>query len=80
MFLYFGSIITEDGECTTEFCTSSNRGRAIGASLQKIWKRHSTPISMKIRLMKAPVWPAATYGHKSWTLIKKMKHVSRTLK
>jgi len=47
-FPYLGSLITKDGECTTEFCTRLNRGQAIGASLQKIWKRHSIPISTKI--------------------------------
>ena len=41
MFPYTVSLITEDGECTTEFCTRLNRGQAIGASLQKIWKSHS---------------------------------------
>jgi len=35
---YLGSLITEDGECTTEFRTKLNRGQAIGASLQKIGK------------------------------------------
>jgi len=40
-FLYLGYLITEDGECTTEFHTRLNRGQAIGASLQKIWKSHS---------------------------------------
>ena len=40
------------------------------ASLQKIWKSHSIPISTKIRLMKALVWPVATYGCESWTLRK----------
>ena len=34
-FLYFGSRITEDGECTTEFRTWLNRGQAIGASLHE---------------------------------------------
>ena len=56
-FPYLGSLITVDGECTTEFRT---RGQAIGASLQKIWKSHSILISTKIRLMKALVWPVAT--------------------
>ena len=37
-FPYLGSLITEDDECTTEFRTRLNRGKAIGASLQKIWK------------------------------------------
>jgi len=43
-FPYLGSLITEDGECMTEFRTRLNRGQAIGASLQKIWKSHSIPI------------------------------------
>jgi len=54
-FPYYGSLITEDGECTTEFRTRLNRGQAIGPSLQKIWKCHSIPISTKIRLMQALV-------------------------
>jgi len=66
----FPYLITEDGECTTEFRTRLNRGQAIGASLQKIWKSHSIPISTKIRLTKALVWPVATYGCESWTLRK----------
>jgi len=66
-FPYLGSLITEDGECTTEFRT---RKHAIEASLQKIWKSHSIPISTKIRLMKELVWPVATYGCESWTLRK----------
>jgi len=68
-FPYLGSLITEDGECTTEFRTKLNRGQSIGASLQKIWKSHSIPI----RLMKALVWPVATYGCESWTLRKNEK-------
>jgi len=46
------------------------RGQAIGASLQKIWKSQSIPISTKIRLTKALVWPVATYGCESWTVRK----------
>jgi len=47
-FPYLGSLITKDGECTTEFRMTLTRGKAIGASLQKIWKSHSIPISTKI--------------------------------
>jgi len=61
-----GSLITEDGECTTEFRTRLSRGQGI-RTLQKIWKSHSIPISTKIRLMQALVWPLATYGCESWT-------------
>ena len=39
MFPYLGSLITEDGECTTEFRTRLSRPQAIGTSLQKIWTR-----------------------------------------
>jgi len=53
-----------------EFRTRLNRGQAIGESLQKIWKSHGISISRKIRLMKALVWPVATYGCESWTLKK----------
>jgi len=54
-FPYLGSPITEDGKCTTEFRTRLNRGQAIGASLQKIWKSHCIPISTQIELMQALV-------------------------
>ena len=69
-FPYLGSLITEVGECTTEFRTRLSRGQAIGASLQKIWKSHSIPISTKTRLMKALVLPVVMYGCESWTFRK----------
>jgi len=65
-----GSLNTEDSECTTELRTKLNRGQAIGASLQKVWKSYSIPISTKIRLMKALVLHVAKYGCESWTLRK----------
>jgi len=79
-FPYLGSLITEDGECTTEFRNRLNRGQAIGASLQKIWKSHSIRISTKIRLMKALVWPVATYGCEGWTSERMKKHVLTPLR
>jgi len=48
-FPYLGSLITEDAECTTTFRTRLNRGQAIGASLQKIWKSHSIPYRFQRR-------------------------------
>ena len=74
-FLYLGSLITENGECTTQFRTRLNRGQVIGASLKKIWKSHSISISTKIWLIKALVWPVATYGCESWTRRRMKKHV-----
>jgi len=55
---------------TTELRTRLNTAQATGESLQKIWKSHSIPISTKIRLMKALVWPVVMYGCESWTLRK----------
>ena len=66
-------MITDDGECTTEFRTRLNKGQAIGASREKIWKIHSIRISTKIRLMKALVWPATTYGYMKAGLSERMK-------
>ena len=55
----------------SEFAVGKSPRRiAEAASLQKIWKSHNIPISTKIRLMKALVWPVATYGCESWTLRK----------
>jgi len=49
-FPYLGSLITEDGQYTTEFRTTLNRGRRSGhyCKVQKIWKNHSIPILTKI--------------------------------
>jgi len=64
-----GSPITEDGECTTEFCARLRAGdRCI--TTENIRKSHSIPISTNIRLVKALVRPVATYGCESWTLRK----------
>jgi len=52
------------------------QNEAIGASLQKIWKSHSIPISTKIRLTTAQVWPVAMYSCESCTL-RKNKIVAR---
>ena len=43
-FTYLGNLITEDGECMTEFHTRLNRMQAVEASLQKICKSHSITI------------------------------------
>ena len=70
-FPYLGSLITEDGECTTEFRTRlSIEGRQSEHHCRKYVKSRSIPISTKTRLMKALVWPVVMYGCESWTLRK----------
>ena len=46
-FPYLGSLITEHGECTTEFRSRLNRGQALEGSLQKIWKSQSIPFQRR---------------------------------
>jgi len=55
-------------------------GQACRASLQKMWKSHSIPISMKILLMIALVWPVAAYGWKAWHSERMKKHVLTPLR
>ena len=64
-FPYLGSLITEGGECTMEFRTRLNTGQVIGASPLKLVCCDFSIFSAKIRLMKALVWPVATYGCES---------------
>jgi len=44
-----------------------------GVTAENMEKKHTIPISTKIRRMKALVWPVATYGCESWTLRKNDK-------
>jgi len=64
MFPYLESLITEDGECTTEFRTRLNGAGDQGTTAENMEKSQHT-FSTKIRLMIALVWLVATYGCKS---------------
>ena len=68
-FPYLGSMITEDAKCKKEIRARLCKGQAIGTSLNKLWKSHGIPIGTKLRLQKALVWPVATYGCESWTVL-----------
>jgi len=63
-----------------EFHTRLNMRQTIGASLQKILKSHSIPISTKIRLMKKLLWPVATYGCEAGHSERRKKHVLTLLR
>ena len=58
---YCLSLVTEDRECTKEFCTRLSR-----ASLQKVWKSHSIPVWAENCFL----WPAAMCSCENWTLWK----------
>jgi len=61
-FLYLGSVITNDAECTADIRARLNKGEGIVSSLRKIWKSCDTTTDTKVRLSQTLVWPVATYG------------------
>ena len=69
-FPYLGSIVTEDATCKEDIRSRLAKAQGIMSYLDNIWKGHGVSITTKIRLMKALVWPVATYGCESWTLKK----------
>src|SRR6218665_3957110 len=64
-FQYLGSMITEDAEIK-EIRGRLSRGQSAETGMKQIWKSHSIKLTTKVRLMKALVWPVATYGCESW--------------
>src|ERR1043165_8407396 len=69
-FVYLGSLITEAADCTKEIRARLGKGKGTMASLKNIWKNHGISVITKTRLMKALIWPVATYGCEGWTIKK----------
>ena len=69
-FVYLGSRIAKDGNCVNEVKSRLAMGMTVMTKLTKIWKNKSISIDTKLWLMKALVWPVATYGCEAWTLKK----------
>ena len=72
-FVFWGSKITSDGDCSHEIRRSLLIGRKVMTNLDIILKRRDIPLSTKVRLVKAMVFPVVMYGCESWT-IKEAKH------
>ena len=72
-FIFLGSKITVDGDCSHEIKRSSLFERNAMTKLDSILKRRDITFLIKVRLVKAMVFPVVTYGCKSWT-IKKAEH------
>src|SRR6218665_3693675 len=70
-FQYLGSMIAEDAECSKEIREKLARGQSAETGMKQIWKSHGIKLTTKVRLMKALVWPVATYGCESWTIKKR---------
>ena len=72
-FIFLGSKITADGDCSHEIRRHLLLGRKVTTNLHRIFKSRDIILSTKVRLVKAMVFPLVTYGCESWT-IKKAEH------
>ena len=72
-FIFLGSKITEDGDCSHEIKRRLLLGRKVMTNLDSILKSGDITLSTKVHLVKAMVFPVVTYGCESWT-IKKVEH------
>ena len=72
-FIFGGSKITADGDCSHEIKRHILLGRKVITNLDSILKSRDIPLPTKVCLVKAMVFPVVTYGCESWT-IKKAEH------
>ena len=72
-FIFLGSKITANGDCSHEIKRCLLLGRKAMTNLDSILKSRDITLPTKIRLVKAMVFPVVTYGCESWT-IKKAEH------
>ena len=71
--IFLGSRITADGDCSHEIKRHLLLGRKPMTNLDSILKSRDITLPTKVHLVKAMVFPVATYGCESWT-IKKAEH------
>ena len=72
-FIFLGSKITEDGNCSHEIKRHFLLGRKVMTNLDSIFKSRDIALLTKVCLVKAMVFPVVMYGCESWT-IKKAEH------
>ena len=72
-FIFLGSKITADGDCSPEIKRRLLLGREVITNLDSILKRRDITLPTMVRLVKAMVFPVIMYGCESWT-IKKVEH------
>ena len=69
-FIFLGSKITVDGNCSHEIKRCLLLGRKAMSNLDSILKSRDITLPTKVRLVKAMVFPVVTYGCESWTIKK----------
>ena len=69
-FIFWGSRITADGDCSHEIKRRLLLGRKVMTNLDSIFKSIDITLPTKVRLVKAMVFPMVMYGCESWTVKK----------
>ena len=72
-FIFLGSKITADGDCSHEIKRRLLLGRKVMTNLDSIFKSRDITLPAKVHLLKVMVFPVVMYGCESWT-IKKAEH------
>ena len=72
-FIFLGSKITADGDCSHKIKRRLLLGRKVMTNLDSILKSKDITLPTKIRLVKAMVFPVVMYGCENWT-VKKAEH------
>ena len=72
-FIFWGSKIIADGDCSHEIKRRLLLGRKVMTNLDSILKSRDIILPTKVRLVKAMVFPVVIYGCESWT-VKKAEH------
>ena len=66
-FKYLGSIKSHDGTSSKDIKTRIGMAKNRMVQLNNIWKDHSIPKSLKLKLLKCLVWPVLLYGCEAWS-------------
>ena len=69
-FIFWGSKITADGDCSHEIKRRLLLGRKVMTNLDSILKSRDITLPTKVHLVKAMVFPVVMYGCESWTMEK----------
>ena len=69
-FIFGGSRITADGDCSYEIKRHLLLGRKVMTNLDSIFKSRDIALPTKVHLVKAIVFPVVVYGCESWTIEK----------
>ena len=72
-FIFLGSKITTDGDCSHEIKRRLLLGRKVTTNIGSIFKSGDITLPTKVRLVKAMVFPVVMYGCESWA-VKKAEH------